>query len=258
MTVTSLDQIVRNFIMKRSYTIHWWVEFMVYAKECLRELALDDLKIINTKLLTVGDQNQADLPSDYVDYVEVGVQVGQNVKPLVETDKINPLVNRDSSFNPINYNENTENITDPQPFYGALSPFSWNQVSWNEYGEFTGRMFGMGAGVQDDVFSVFPERNQIQLTENLSVDHILLRYISSGMSVDAASQITPYAYQTISTYIMWQMKENTRTYSEGEKERAKQEHISQRQILRARVSDLNEEVLTRLLQKANYGSPKSK
>lgn len=257
MTTVTLDQITRNFIMKRGYTIHSWIQFMIYARDCLRTLSSDDLKVINTCKLPVDQTtNAATLPNDYLDYCQVGVQVGQMVKPLVETDKINPLIARDSDFEPTSYGQLAVDSNN-QIFYGSLYPFYYNMTVWNDYGEPTGRLFGLGAGVQDDVFSIFPQRNEIQLTERLATDHIILEYISDGTSSDAATKITPYAYETIDAYIMWQMKANTRTYSAGEAEQARQLYINERQILRARMSPLTTEVMIRLLQRANYGSPKS-
>lgn len=256
MTTVSLDQIVRNLIVKRRYTIHIYLDFLVYAVECLRTLSMDDLKVINTMELAVDpNTNSIDLPDDYLDYVQVGIRSGQNTKPLVETDKINPLVARTADFTPTSYGAigtNDSNII----YYGAIYPYYFNTVVWNNYGEFTGRQFGYNS-YNDDTFSVFPERNQIQLTERLSVSHIVLRYISDGMNSDSATQITPYAFQTISNYIMWQMKENSRTYSDSESERARQLYINERLILRGRLSDLTTERLKRSLQKAVYGSPKS-
>ncbi len=256
MTTVTLDAIVRNFILKRRYTIHWYLEFIVYAKDCLRNLSEDDLQVINTKLLPVNSYNVVDLPADFLDYTLVGVQVGQNVKPLVETSKINRMINRNSDLEPIKYSETQVN-TNNQIYYGALYPFYLHTVYWNEYGEPTGRLYGMGAGVQDDVFSIFPERNQIQLTENMTVDNIVLEYISDGMNADAATRITPYAYDTIDAYILWQMKCNTRTYGAGEAEYAKQEYIDQRKILRARLNPMTIEMWKRLFQRATYAAPKS-
>jgi hypothetical protein len=258
MTTISLDAIVRNFIMKRRYSFHWYMEFLVYATECLRELSMDDLKVVNTMKLAVdSNTNAVDLPHDYMDYIEVGIQTGQTLKPLVETDKINPLVARTSNFTPTTYGELSAAATNNVLYYGSLYPYYWNTVFWNSNGEFTGRLFGFGAGGEDDVFSVFPERNQIQLSERLSLSYIVLRYISDGMNSDAATQISPYAYQTISNYIYWQMKEHTRTYSDAEAERARQLYINERLILRARLSDLTTEKLKRAFQKATYSSPKS-
>lgn len=257
MVNTTLDSIVRNFLMKRRWPIHYWIECMVYAKDSLRIMNLDELQVINTRRLVVNAQNAVDLPNDYLDYVQVSVQSGQNIKPLVETDKINPLIARTSTFQPTTYGALASNANN-QIFFGTLYPFYYNTVYWNSYGEPMGRMFGLGAGVQDDVFSIFPERGQIQLTERLSIDHIILEYISDGMTADAATKVTPYAYDCIDAYILWQHKEHNRTYGEGERERAKQEYISQRLILRARKSDLTMERVIRTFQKGTYGAPKGK
>ena len=256
MTYITLDSVVRNFLLKRGYTIHHYLQMLVYAKDCLRILTEDDLQVVNTKLLTPNDQNAVDLPSDILDYTTVGVRCGQNVKPLVQTNKINRMVNRNSDLEPIRYDESEADAAN-QIYYGALYPFYWHSTMWNEYGEPTGRLYGMGAGVQDDVFGWFPERNQIQLTELMEVDYVVLEYISDGMNADAASRITPYAYETIDAYILWQMKEHSRTYSAGEAEYAKQEYINQRLILRARINPMTMEVWKRLFQRATYASPKS-
>lgn len=256
MTSVTLDSIVRNFLLKRGYSLHWYLQFIVYAKDCLRQLSEDDLTVVNTKLLPVNSYNAVDLPNDYLDYTLVGVRVGQNVKPLVETSKINRMVNRNDDLEPIPYGTNAV-PGDEQIYYGSLYPFYWNTTYWNTYGEPIGRMYGLGAGLQDDVFSVFPERGQIQLTEYLSVDNIVLEYISDGMNADAATRISPYAYDTIDAYILWQMKEHSRTYSAGEAQLAKQEYIDQRKILRARLNPMTIDMWKRIFQRASYASPKT-
>lgn len=257
MTNISLDATTRNFLVKRGYSFHWYIQCLVYATECLRELSMDDLKVVNTKKLPVDpNTNAVELPDDYLDYCDIGIEVGQLVKPLVETDKINPIVARNSTFAPTTYSQNATDAAGNVIYYGALYPYYWNTVFWNDYGEFTGRLFGYAGGNQDDTFSVFPQRNQIQLSETLSCTNIILQYISDGMDSDAATQITPYAYDTISSYILYQLKENSRTYSEGEAARARQLYIDARLILRARMSDLTVERLKRSIQKATYASPK--
>jgi len=256
MTLTNLNSIVNNVLNRRKYSIHFFLEFLIYASDCLRELSMDDLKVVQAKKLSVNEYNAVDLPNDYLDYVKVGVEVGQNVRPLVETSGLNRMVNRDADFNPIPYYNPQKGNTNPIQ-YGYLNPINWWGVNFNEYGEFTGRQFGAGAGVQTDVFTVVKERNQIQLTDHLTgLETIVLEYISNGQSADAATQIDSYAIATIEAYILWQMKESTRTYSEGERERAKQEYITQRQILRARMSDLTMEKIKRIIAENTYLAPK--
>ena len=110
MTTASLDFIVKNYLLKRGYPLHWYMQFMVYAADCLREITFDDLRVINTKILPVDQTiNAADLPEDYQDYVTVGVMIGQRIRPLVPTSTLNPLVNLDvdQNYTPQEWQDNT-------------------------------------------------------------------------------------------------------------------------------------------------------
>lgn len=262
MTTASLDYIVKNYLLKKGYPLHWYMQFLVYAADCLRDLTFDDLRIINTKILPVDQTiNAAGLPEDYQDYVTVGVMIGQRIKPLVPTTTLNPLTNLD-----VNQNYAEQEWTDtPNPpgsnenqlYYGALPYAQWFTVHYNDYGENIGRFFGLGAGYQEDTFQVFKERNQIQLDQKFSVENIVLQYVSDGQSADAASQIDPYAIKTIQAYIEYQMKAHNRTYGIGERQLAENNYIKERKILRARKSDWSIEKIKRIVQKNTMGAPKS-
>jgi hypothetical protein len=262
MTTASLDFIVKNYLLKKGYPLHWYMQFMVYAADCLREITFDDLRVINTKILPVNQTiNAAELPEDYQDYVTVGVMIGQRIRPLVPTTTLNPLISLDVNQN---YAEQewTNNVTEPgsnenQLYYGALPYAQWFTVHYNDYGENIGRFFGLGAGYQEDTFQVFKERNQIQLDQKFYVENIVLQYVSDGQSADAASQVDPYAIRTIQAYIEYQMKAHNRTYNMGERQLAENYYIKERKILRARKSDWSVEKIKRIVQKNTMGAPKS-
>jgi len=256
MVYSSLDSIVRKILLKQRKSLHWYIDYIVAAAEVLKELTIDDLLVINTKLIATNSYNAIELPDDYLDFCKVGVQVGQMVKPLVPTDKINRLIKRDSSFNPIKYTDSGDQ-SDETLYYGIVAPFYYNTITYNEYGENTGRLFGYGAGVENDTFKVVKERGQIQINENLVTDFVLLEYISDGQSVDAATKIDANAESTITAYIEWQAKENSRTFGDGEKERARLLYIGQRKILRARLSDVTIPKLKRIVQRNTIGAPKN-
>jgi hypothetical protein len=253
--ITSLDAIVNNVLMRRGYSKHWYIQFLVFAKDALRELVFDDLKIINTKLLSVNDYNAVDLPSDFLDYTKVGVKSGQFVTPLLPQDSINSLNNFDSDFNITRYDEQSDDSDEEQLYYGAIQGLRWGVVTVNDFGESIGRQYG-GTGQQWDTFKIIRERNQIQLNEALDTDTIVLEYISDGMNADAASQITPYAISTIEAYILFQMKANNRNYSPSEVELAERKYINERRILRARENPITIEVLKRIVQKNTKSSIK--
>ena len=264
MTTASLDYIVKNFILKKGYTLHWYMQFMVYASDCLRDITFDDLRVINTKILPVNQAiNTAELPEDYQDYVNVSVMVGQRIRPLVPTLTLNPLTSLDtnSNFNPQDW---TDNLTPPdsnngqaQLYYGALPYAQWFTVHYNDFGENIGRFFGLGAGYQEDTFQVFKERNQIQIDQKLYVENVVLQYISDGQSADAATLVDPYAIKTIQAYIDSQLKAHNRNYNMGEKQLAQNEYIRERKILRARKADWSVEKIKRIVQKNTMAAPKS-
>lgn len=262
MTTASLDYIVKNYLLKKGYPLHWYMQFMVYAADCLRELTFDDLRVINTKILPVDQTiNAAYLPDDFQDYVTVGVMVGQRIRPLTPTNTLNPLVNLDTNTN---YSEQewNDNVTPPdstqtQLYYGALPYAQWFTVHYNDFGENIGRFFGLGAGYQEDTFQIFKERNQIQLDQHFYVENIILQYVSDGQSADAATQIDPYAIKTIQAFIEYQMKQHNRNYNMGERQLAQNDYVRERKILRARKADWSVERIKRIVQKNTMASPKS-
>lgn len=254
MVTTNLDNIVRTILLKRRYTLHWYLEFLLYARECLREISMDELRVINFAMLPVNSYNAVDLPDDYLDEVSVSLPIGQRLRPLVKDQSITPLNAFDSDFNIIKYQAAATQTVTSLIYNNVFLSALWNTTTFNEYGEATGRFFGMGAGSPTDTYNVIKSRNQIQLNEGLTVDNIVLAYIGDGTSSDASTQIDPYAIKTIDSYCMYLFKENNRTYGIGETKIAWDMYIQQRQILRARMSDLTINRIRRSIQRNSTGS----
>jgi hypothetical protein len=258
MVTVSLDSIVLNTLMKKGYSLHYYVAFLVYAKECLRELTYDDLQCFNEKLIPINSNNAFQIPNDYVDYVTVGIPLGQGIRPLVEDKKMTSLSNYDSNLNVIPYTSDTASQDDVALIlpYNGLSLGNWYTTHMNDYGENIGRFFGSRGGYVD-TFKVIPSKNEIQLNEALTgFDYAYVKYLSNGADSGSSTTIDPYAEQTISNYIMWQHKEQNRTYGISERQLAKQEYTNQRQIFRARKSGVTLEVLKRIINRNSYAAPR--
>ncbi len=250
MTVISLKQIVNNILLKRRYPHHYYLEFLVYAKDALTTLAMDEpILPIRYKICTLNDNHALDIPTDYLDYVKVSVRIGQYLRPLVEDSQLDTIPNFDSNFDIQPYTNGVATDINQQITYynGYLTPL-WFMVNWNAFGENTGRLFG-GVGTQVDTFKVNKQRNEIKINESLSFTEYVIEYISNGMDADSATHIDWYAKDVMEAYCMWQFKENNRTYSPGEAERSRLEYVNQRQIYRARVSDLTVDKLKRIVHK---------
>lgn len=251
MTVISLDAIVKNILLRRRYPIHYYLDFLIPCKDAVREIFFDDgIGTIRYQLLTLDSNNIATLPNDYNDYARVSVRIGQYLHPLIEDTSLDTIPNYDSDFVEQPYLDGIASDTSTDQMYympgGYMSPYWW-MVNWNTFGENLGRQFG-GSGATADTFKIDRGRNIIKVNEALVVSEIVLEYIGNGLDADSATHINAYAQSAIEAYAMWQFKENNRAYSAGEAERERQKYIQERQILRARLSDLTIDKLKRIVQ----------
>jgi hypothetical protein len=259
MVVTTLDRVVRNMLLKKRYSLCFYLDFLLYASECLKILTIDDLKVIDTRLITIDQSDgTVPIPADAVDVIGVYLQIGQRLHPLIPDDSLNPIPNYSSDFqtiNPyINYTEANATFSD------LIGAQVYALTTVNFYGEPVGRQFGWAGGSGTDTYRVIKSRNVIQLNNFLlgqqNFQQVVVSTVSSGQNADAATHIDILADDAIKSYINWQMAENSRTYSTGDKERLRQLWIQERVILRARLSDLSIVKMTRILQKNAVASPR--
>ncbi len=262
-SITSLDKIVRNTLLQKQMSIHFYLQYLVYARDCLRELSCDVLKTLNYTLLELDEWNEACIPCGMLDAISVGFEVGQHMRPLVSDNSLNSLVNYGTNGERISFNQAAQTVSPRSNFLIGQEDLNfgwqlnwgngWNYYSRDDYGENMGRIFGY-RGIDSDTFKVIWERNKIKVNEDVSPDRkFVLTWIGDGSCSDAATMITNYAFASIDTYIKWQTKENSRAYNEGEKERAKQEFKEQRRILIGRLSDINSlDDILRSMQKGYY------
>jgi hypothetical protein len=147
----------------------------------------------------------------------------------------------------------------PFPPVGANFVSSWPwygfTVQWNDRLEYTGKNYGARVD-RTDTFSIIPERNEIQLHNDIKATSIILEYISDGSEIDNATQITPYAKSTLEAYMNWKHKENGRSYGEGERLRAQREFDHQHRILRARINPLTIQDFKAAIYRNTSGAPK--
>lgn len=253
MTVTSLDQITKNILLKRRYPLQYYIDFLVYCKDALRELAFDlpilPLRIIPLPVNQSG--NTVDWPEDYQDYTRVSAWVDGYMRPLVETKALQLTPNYDSEFNIQPYSDGV--VTNGSTSQTQVSLFGWGannywwSTNWNVFGENLGRQFG-GVGSMYDTFRVDAGQKQFKINESLYITSIVLEYISDGMDADSATHINAYAQNCIEAYCLYQFYLHNRTYSQNEANDMYNKYITEYGILRARLSDLTIDRLKRIAQ----------
>lgn len=248
-SVVSLDQIVKNILLKRRYPLHYYLDFIIPAKDCLRELSFDlPMETLRYQIITLNSINQGELPNDYTDWARVSARVNQYLHPLVEDNSLDTIPNYDSEFTEQPYSSGvaTDTAATTSLYTGYAAPY-WFTTNWNSFGENTGRQFG-GVGAMADTFKIDKRRNIIKINEYLSVTEIVLEYIGSGIDADSATHIHPYAQNCVESYCLWQFYLHNRTYSQNEADDMEAKYNNEVLKLRARFSDLTLDKFKRIAQ----------
>lgn len=247
MKVYTLDKLVRSTLASRNYPMHWYLQFLHYGVQALRELNFDVLQNVKSVRLPVNSYKAATLPIDFVDVIRVGNELGQYVVEWAEREGFNRLNKFDSQGNKIPYG-------DIEAANGIL-PNNWEGFWYTNYindkGEHLGRIFNNKPSFRNS-FQILRERSEIQLDVSYTGQYITVDYISDGISIDASNKVHPYAAAAIEAYILWKMKEHGRQYNISERQLAKEEFYNQLRVLKGRLNNIDVNDIQRSLSR-NYG-----
>ena len=201
MVLLTLDTITRRHLLEQGRPIHYYLEYLLHSSACIRELAKDTLKIVNTVCLPVNSIGAIDLPTDFMEDIGLFNEVKGQLQPMVHQDSITPLRKIDTDNG--QFVENTvKTVNDDGLLFGNRFGWGWY---WNvdSYGAPTGGVYGAKGGTNYG-YKVIRERRQIQLNDGSQGGSKVLQYISNGQSVDNATQIPFEAHFCIQKYIEWQ------------------------------------------------------
>lgn len=253
MNYTSLDTITRSLLLQKSLPLHWYLPFLKYSADAIRELCFDSMRAINTVVLSISQIDYtANLPCDYVDWIKVGIPQGQFVQPLVQRLSINRLTNYTAQGQPTTYG-NDQTVNMDFPFW----PGYWMFQNIDDLGENVGRLYGYNTGLSNNFFKVIPERGQIQFAETLQQDTAVLEYISSGQTVSNSTKIDPQCQAVVESYADWKYKLHSKRFSLGEIEMAFDMYKRDLRRFRARKSDITPWDIRQAIYRNYIGSPKT-
>lgn len=235
-TITS---IVDRCLADNYLTDHYFDDFLGWGLWELRELHLDVAKEVKTVSLDMNDTRGVELPNDYVDWVIVGIQIGQYVKTLgVNSDMAKFTGDQRTLGNPDGFNRLNVNQL----------PNGINVLSYGGYNLLGANVFSIGGGLPyKGYFNIIKtsEGKTLQFTSAIDKTSIYLEYISDGFNPNRETIVDPYFVDFLrkSMNSEWAQRRPIKERSEREIDRLGAQAFYAGKKLRGRKSDLDPQTM---------------
>lgn len=218
-----LEEVVREFYIEDlglSQLDDRYPRFLQIAATGLQELNHDLKTIVTEVILPVNANDTVDLPSNYIDYMVIGVVDGGVISSLGLNNNMSKRTNDDCG-----------NIQDVQSVSDNDSGhFSYNASNHTKDGQFSGRNFGSGGGGNSNgTYKVNKQEGYISLM-NVSVEEIILRYMATITQVDGSFMVEEFLVDSIKSFMWHRYVRRMRSYGIGDKQIAEADFNSKRKI----------------------------
>lgn len=202
------DYSMRNYKRIAQIVIEGFTDLNLYHTTNIEVeyLYMDEAKIVN-------------VPSDFIDWVKVGIPVNGKLVTLTKKSKI--LLPRQF---PDGKNVGNLDAADPNNVSYFVSHF--------KAGKFIGALYGMRGGYNTAYFRYDEEYRQFVFTGEVPRSEIVLEYVSSGISLTSSTTIPRQAVKPLLSWTHWQLGEFDRKIPGNEKTR--REKLYDRDVMELR------------------------
>lgn len=186
---STVDKIVRETLVKMGEdTDHKYEQFLPFAYDGLDELNYHSIPNIKDGEFEICRDRDLTLPADCVDYVMVGILVGNCIKIL-----------RHNNNNPLAPKCCDDQVT---PIYSPVDT-NWDKYYFNNLG-----LYGYGYGGYEHTFSYNRSTRTISFSSDVNLGKAYVKYLSSDYGKD--SLVDPIHKKALEYYLYWQYYMTTR------------------------------------------------
>lgn len=210
----NLNEIAREVLVEESrMTPHKLQQVMQLGVRAVREINIDITGQLKTVILTPSSFRTISVPADYFNYSKLGVCIGGQIYNLGRNDSLCfPHMTNDCGE------------LQPEPFFnswpeymnlagwGGLGWYYWNFNAYNENGEFTGKLYGVGSGFNRLGYYRYNEQTrEFVLTPHLQNCPIVLEYTSTGINNENIL-VPDEAIETVISFIRWKISNGSERF----------------------------------------------
>jgi hypothetical protein len=250
-TYQTIDQCVNSALMDINEDQSRYEQFLHWALEAAKDWHMDQAKEVKTVELTMSETKTVDLPSDFVDWVKVGIKCGNVIKTFVHDEKL--TFHHECIDGKVVPNEECSDVN--------LWDFDTSNIEY-PFWNFNGTNYPiMGLAYQSNGLGYFRyhrECNELQFRTVVPANaKIILEYISDGWDPTRKTLIHPYAAKLIKLYIHWMRLKYNTNVPRALAQEAKQEYWDEFDRVQYRMFDLTIEDILEVSRQSFHMGVKS-
>ena len=183
----TVNAFVKKFLFKLGKNDDEYLRYLQIALDGLRHLYMHKLGYIESSKETVDtDTNTVDFPDDYVGFISLSVPVDGRMFTLTRDDSIVPTTSTDIAGDEYLDSDDGEGV-DLSEEYVPLG-------------------YGARGGYNDWYYTIDHKQSRF-IISGRSADHVILRYVSSGINATSATSIPLYLEEVLECYIRWMVSD---------------------------------------------------
>lgn len=208
-----LQSVVYDFLVEQGdYSDENYFRWLQVAIRGFRNLNINTLNTFKVDYLSMdADTRSARLPSDYIDWIKVGILNNGRVEIL---------------------NHNKSIFVDdavPEVAPGEEQRFYYIPHYYN--GQYITHLYGVMGGYAGSMFNINAERGLIRFSSRIPLSNVIIEYVSSGISADGATYIPVRASEALLEFLVWRKAKADAKATRGQVLDAKQDYLEQVEIL---------------------------
>jgi hypothetical protein len=185
--IITLDKFVKKILFKTNKNHDEYFRVFQVVADGLRHLCMHSLGFVTwTKLTVDTDTNTIDFPDDYVGFVSLSVPDDGRMWQLTRNDDLVPTTSTDSGG--LEY----------------LDEDDGEGVDLND--ELVPIGYGTRGGYNDYYYQIDHKKRRF-IINGITTDHVILRYISSGVNATTSTSVPLYLEEPLEYYVFWKMAE---------------------------------------------------
>lgn len=214
---TTITYVVMSVLNRlRDYSMRHYSYLEQIIIEGYTDLNLWHLDNIEVVYLRMSDAKTVDLPSDFVDWLKIGVPMAGKLRVLTNHKQILfPRTFADGA--PVG---NTDDAG------GGISEAIYFTDHFRD-GQFVGGLYGMPGGADQAFYRIDKETRTIIFSGSIPRAEIVLEYVSTGIKLQGTTVIPREAVSALRAWALWQLIEDDPKVSPTQKERKKEQYEEQ-------------------------------